>query len=370
MTNVLVVGQTPPPYCGQSIMIENLLRAPDSGVRMFHVPMKFSRRADEMGTFQAGKVFHLFVVIAKALAARIRHGCTTLYYPPAGHSRNGIYRDIAILLAIRPFFKHTAFHFHAGGLSEQLEAFPLWLHRLALRAYRKPDLSIRLSELNPDDGNYLGATRDVIIPYGIEDHWAMYSHAAAARGAAVKQLLCMGLLAESKGVLMLLEACRLLRARHLDFELTLAGRFGSPDFEVTCRAFIHRHGLQDIVHTPGVLTGDAKWDAFAKADVFCFPTFYESETFGVVALEAMQSSLPVIATRWRGVPSLVEDGVTGRLVPTHDSDALAEAIQEMIENPQSAAELGRNGRQRYCDSYMLHHYHSNMTRALQMIGPS
>ena len=68
----------------------------------------------------------------------------------------------------------------------------------------------------------------------------------------------------------------------------------------------------------GTRTGTRQGRCFLDSDVFCYPTHFESETFGLVLLEAMQFELPIVATRWRGVPSSVEDGENGFLVPVRD----------------------------------------------------
>jgi len=66
---------------------------------------------------------------------------------------------------------------------------------------------------------------------------------------------------------------------------------------------------------------------------FCFPTFFESETFGVVLLEAMQFSLPIVATRWRGIPSIITDGDNGFLVDPKDPIGLSEKLETLLRDP-------------------------------------
>jgi glycosyltransferase involved in cell wall biosynthesis len=101
----------------------------------------------------------------------------------------------------------------------------------------------------------------------------------------------------------------------------------------------------------GVLTGNDKVNAYANADIFCFPTFFEAETFGLVALEAMQFGLPVVATSWRGVPSLVRNNVNGFTVPPRDPEALAERISILIDDPALSRAMGRKGREIYLSNY-------------------
>ena len=360
---VLVVGQTPPPITGQSVMLRELVHGPYRSIRVHHVRMAFSRETADIGKFQCRKLAHLAGVVTRTWWARARHGCRTLCYPPAGHAPNAIYRDIVFLLLVRPFFKRTVLYFHAGGVSERVHAFPAPLRWLACRAYSKADCTIRTSSLNPDDGAFFGCTNNVVIPNAIKDVYPSFS--GKRRKESVRtRLLFMGILYESKGVLVLLEACANLVKRGCDVEVLLAGAFGSPEFEKTAQARVAQRGLADRVSFAGVLSGDDKWQAFLDADIFCFPSYFESETFGLVVLEAMQFGLPVVATRWRGIPSLVRDTETGLLVNIQDSGALADAIARLLEDPQRAAEMGRRGREVFCEHYTLAQYHSAVERVL------
>ena len=71
-----------------------------------------------------------------------------------------------------------------------------------------------------------------------------------------------------------------------------------------------------------------------------------SELLGLVALEAMASGTPVIASRVGGLPEIVEDGVTGYLVPPGDVASLRRRISDVLDDPAMAAELGSNARER------------------------
>ena len=161
----------------------------------------------------------------------------------------------------------------------------------------------------------------------------------------------MGLLRESKGLLVLLEACGLLAARGLPLELEVAGQFQSPEFESQVNARLQELDLAKHVRFLGVVQRDAKWEAYARGDVFCLPTFYEAETFGIVFLEAMSFGLPVVATRWRGIPEIVQDGQTGFLVDVYDAAALAERLEQLQIDPNLRQRLGQAGRERFLDEF-------------------
>lgn len=383
MIRVLVVGQTPPPHHGQAIMIERLLRAQFTRVRMYHVRMAFSQTIGEVGRFRLHKMWHLLSVIARIVYHRVVHRTTVLYYPPGGPSRVPLYRDLIILLSTRWMFRYTIFHFHAGGMSElypQLSRSLQWLMRRGLFG---ADAGIRVSRGAPDDTGVLQAKRQYVVHNGIEDpldavgeslyeRYDLARATSAGNGRGKKastnqqdrstastatydrqalRILSMSMLCESKGLSVLIEAAGLLAAHSVPFSLEIAGQFQNDEYERELRKRIDELGISHAVKFLGCVSGDAKWQAFARAGVFCFPTFYEAETFGIVLVEAMSFSLPVVATRWRGVPEVVEDGVTGMLVDVHDPVALAARLEELQDNPALAFEFGRAGRRKFLNEF-------------------
>ena len=138
------------------------------------------------------------------------------------------------------------------------------------------------------------------------------------------------------------------------------GAYPSPDVEARARRAIRDNGLDDVVVHRGPLTGAERLDAYSRADVFCFPSFYEAETFGIVLLEAMQFGLPVVATRWRGIPSVVTDGVTGFLVPVRDSAGLADRLALLLGDQALARRMGAAGRSAYEERFTLQRFHADL----------
>jgi glycosyltransferase involved in cell wall biosynthesis len=82
----------------------------------------------------------------------------------------------------------------------------------------------------------------------------------------------------------------------------------------------------------------------AQLEIFVAPSLWEG--FGLVFLEAMAQACPVIASRVSSIPEVVEDGVTGLLVPPNDAASLAEAIQSLLDDPSRAQAMGTAGRAR------------------------
>jgi len=357
---ILVVGQTPPPYHGQAIMIHNLLNTHSDHLEWFHVRMEFSSDMDEVGKFKIKKLWVLLKLIAKIYVFKLIHNVDVMYYPPAGPQKIPVYRDIIVLTATRWLFKKVVFHFHAAGVSEIHGTLSGFMRKLYQKAYFYPDVAIRLSEHNPEDGRFFMARKEYLIPCGIEDQGKDYLDLRSKETHSCVNILFVGVLTESKGVLVLLNSCLLLAQKQLDFHCYFMGGFESPAFQAKVENVIRCHGLEDRITFLGIQSGKDKIGSFVKADIVCLPTFYESESFGLVLLEAMQFQLPVIATRWRGIPSIVEDRRSGFLIPINDPEALAEKLEILIRNEPLRQKMGAAGRQLYCQKFTAQRHYQQM----------
>lgn len=369
---MLLVGQAPPPYGGQAVMIEQALRGRYDNTELFFVRMAFAREFRGAGRPSLRKALHLVALVARIAVARLRRRTTVLYFPPSGAERLPMYRDLVLLLCIRWMFAATIFHFHAGGVSELYPELRPWVRALFRRAFFHPDVAIRTSKAAPEDGLALLAAREFVIPNGVEDTAARAPEEwFAERDAGDPRILFVGLLRESKGVFVLLDACRELRTRGVPFRLELMGEFHSATIEDRVRAAIGEAHLAGTVTWLGALAGEDKDRAYARASVLAYPTFFESETFGLVLVEAMQFGLPVVASAWRGVTTVVEEGVNGHLVPARDSQALADRLETLLRDPAMRRRLGDAGRRRYESCYTLgrfHHELGTVFAALQAEG--
>ncbi|MBS1944504.1 MAG: glycosyltransferase family 4 protein [Bacteroidetes bacterium] len=363
--HVLVVGQTPPPFGGQAMMIEALLQAEPSQVRLFHVRLRYSDDMDSVGKFALRKVWVLFATILEVWRARYRYRTPMLYYPPSGPNRVPVLRDIIFLCATRWMFRWTVFHYHAGGVSGYEAKLPRLLRPLFRLAYRNAAMAIRTAPQNPEDGKLLGAKRDVVVPNGIPDARGTVVERTAAPGNPVV-ILFTGVLIPSKGVRVLLEAFRQVVGQGANVRLELMGRWGDEAFHTECMHFIARHGLQARISFLGVKRDQEKLEHFAGCDIFCFPSHFEAESFGLVLLEAMQFAKPVVTTCWRGIPSVVEDGVNGFTVPVEDPGAVAERLLQLIGDEALRMRMGQEGRRIFTGRFTLERFWQNMEEALTL----
>ncbi|MCL3881774.1 glycosyltransferase [Marivita sp. GX14005] len=152
-------------------------------------------------------------------------------------------------------------------------------------------------------------------------------------------ILFVGRLAPVKGLPILLEAVARLADSYPDLQLDIIG--DGPD-RVALEAEVARRGLDERIAFLGYRSQSEVAEALAAADIFALPSF--AEGVPVVLMEAMAAGLPVLATRIAGIPELVEDGVSGRLVAPGDENAFVDALKDLLGNAERRAAYGTAGR--------------------------
>jgi glycosyltransferase involved in cell wall biosynthesis len=150
----------------------------------------------------------------------------------------------------------------------------------------------------------------------------------------------LGQLVERKGIKVLIRAMALMK---VDADLLLVGGdWNDPGYPRQVRDLIRKLELTDRVHIenhrPDVLA------IFRRCDAFVLPSLSEARARSII--EAMSVGLPVVSTRVGGIPTLVEDAVTGLLVPPSDSEALAAALDCIAASSGLRTQFGDAGRAR------------------------
>ena len=179
-----------------------------------------------------------------------------------------------------------------------------------------------------------------IVHYGIEPDGVPRAYAPD-----VPRLLCVGRLIPIKGHIVLLRAFAQARRQVPSLRLDIAGR---GPLEPALRALVKELGIQDGVRFLGYVAPIQR--AIEDAAAVVVPSM--GEGFGMVALEAMERARPVIAAEIGGLGELVEDGVTGYLVPPGEAEPLADAIVALASDLPRAAEMGEAGRRRALEEFL------------------
>lgn len=168
-----------------------------------------------------------------------------------------------------------------------------------------------------------------------------------ARNGRRPLVLSVGQLKEKKGFPHLLKACRLLLNRGYDFRCEIVGH-GPAHGEL--EALINELSMGEIVSLCGALPHSKVIAKYAQATLFVLPCVQagDGDRDGIpnVLLEAMAMEVPVVSTRFSGIPEAVVDDLTGLLVPPGDTEALTDAIARLLDDLALREKMGREGRAR------------------------
>jgi glycosyltransferase involved in cell wall biosynthesis len=161
----------------------------------------------------------------------------------------------------------------------------------------------------------------------------------------------VGHLAPIKGQEDFLRAAALIAERRKDTDFVIIGEDKARGGEHRARLerLIAELDLRERVHLLGWL--DDVIPVLGALDLAVSAS--RAEPFGLAIIEAMASGAPVIATISEGAREIIEDGVTGKLVPIGDTEALAKAIDELLDNPSSRKRMATRARQTVCERFSL-----------------
>ena len=179
------------------------------------------------------------------------------------------------------------------------------------------------------------------------------------------RLLFLSNLIESKGIYVLLEACRMLKEEGIVFQCDYVGGESKLISGESFRNAIAERGLTDCVTYHGPQYGAAKDRFFRGADIFVQPTF--DDCFPLTLVEAMQYRLPIVSTDVGAIPDIVTDGVNGFVCPQRDVDALVVALRKLIGDRQLRVAMGQRGYELYRERMTLEVFEMRFTGLLKGI---
>lgn len=190
--------------------------------------------------------------------------------------------------------------------------------------------------------------RVAVVPLGVDLEEFRPRDSGTARESlglaqAGRVLLAVGRIEPLKGFDILIRAVAQMTLSEPVTLLIVGGdERASAEFE-RLRAVAHEVGVADRVRFVGSVPHEQLPVYYNAADVVCVPSFYES--FGLVALEAMASGVPVVASRVGGLVATVRDGRTGYLVPWRCPEPFAEKLDLLLRNEPLRQSLGRAARE-------------------------
>ena len=387
---ILFIAPLPPPVHG-SAMVSQYIKDSKLVQEQYDcdfVNLSTSRRMDEIGKGGMKKILRFVGAYFALLWKLLTHRYALCYLAITCHDM-GFLKDAPFVLLCKLFRRRVLIHQHNKGMSGCVERWPYrWLLPLV---YRNTTVMLLSWHLYDDIAAVVKREQVVVCPNGIPEqavgHWPLAvgsrdddncaaelqansqkpkanSQAPSANSQQpTAKILFLSNLIPSKGVYVLLDACRILRERGLDFVCDFVGGETKEIDRATFEAAVKERGLEGIVCYQGPKYGEEKEVYWQGADLFVQPTF--DDCFPLTLVEAMQHRLPIVSTDVGAIPDMVEDGVNGFVCKQRDVDSLVTALERLITDPALRQQMGERGYQRYREEFTLEAFEKRFAMLIQ-----
>lgn len=361
---ILFLVQLPPPVHGVSITNKKVIESKkllNSDIDFYILPLKFSDSIDNVDKLDAKKIIKTIVIAAKLFFQCLSSRPDFVYFTLSVIG-NTFFRDVLYISILKFLRVNVVYHLHRVGVNEAgiRSKIRHYLYKWAFSNAWVIHLTPRLYD---DISLYANRERCFFVSNGIDDPVGSSSKVVDHSKKSPVHFTFLSHMVPEKGVIILLNALVELRRRGINFEATFAGGRMSHECESAFNELLPANNMEGIVRYIGPVYGKEKDELLAKADVFVFPSLYDS--FGIVLLEAMAHSLPVVATVQGGIPDIVVDGETGYLVEKNNVLALADKMALLASSEKLRKEFGGKGRSRFELKYTTEVFERNMLHTLQ-----
>ena len=425
MNRILFIAPLPPPVHGSAMVSKYIKDSAkvQSVAQCDWVNLSTSRRMDEIGKGGAMKLLRFMGAYLKTLWLLLTHRYDLCYLAITCHGI-GFLKDAPFVWLCKMFGCRVLIHQHNKGMSNCIDRWPYrWLIPYI---YKRARVMLLSWHLYPDIAKVVKREQVVICPNGIaaeqqvncdgsqvnvasprlnaaeqrliatgsqvnvaeqrlkdsqsqgDDSPATplrltsssaainLSEAApltAHRSPLTVNLLFLSNLIPSKGVYVLLDACRILKDKGLDFQCNFVGGETKEIDRARFEAEVQRRGLEGMVRYEGPKYGEEKEEYWRSSDVFVQPTF--EDCFPLTIVEAMQHGLPVVSTTEGAVPDMVADGVNGFVCERKDVSGLAVALERLITDASLRRRMGEEGYRIYKEKFTLEKFEERFAECLR-----
>ena len=352
---ILFITPLPPPVHGSAMVsqyIKDSKLIKDSFDCDF-VNLSTSRKMDEIGKQSIMKIFR-FLGSYVSVFFKLLFNHYDLCYLAITCYGIGFLKDAPFVLLCKLFGRKVVIHQHNKGMSKCVDRQPYkWLLPLVYKNTKVILLSWHLYE---DIAKVVKREQIFICPNGIPEI-SETRNIQECKNSEPRFFFLSNLI-ESKGVYVLLDACKILKEKGYKFICDFVGGETTEINRAVFESAVKEKGLDEYVVYLGPKYGNEKeryWDA---ADVFVQPTY--EDCFPLTIVEAMQHGKPVVSTDEGAIPDLVVDGMNGFVCERRNVDSLANALEILLKDKDLRVKMGIEGYNQYINKFTLNAFEKNM----------
>lgn len=359
---ILFILHLPPPVHGAAMMGKYIHDSEVINGRFdcHYINLTTAKSLQDIGKGGVKKLWRFFRLLLRIVKGLVRVKPQLVYVTPNSHG-GAFYKDFVVVQLIKLMGYRVIVHYHNKGVATRQDR---WLDDMLYRLFFKNLKVILLAEaLYKDVEKYVKREDVFVCPNGIPE--SLKGEPMAERNNVIPQLLFLSNLLVDKGVLVLLDALKVLKEKGYSFVCHFVG---GETAEIDAARFadeVRSRGLDKMVLYLGKKYGEEKNEEYDNADVFVFPTYYYNECFPLVLLEAMEHAVPCISTREGGVSAIIDDGVNGFMVEKREANALADRIEFLLTHPEERPRMGIAGYQKFKNEFTLPKFETRMKQILE-----
>ena len=354
---ILFIVPLPPPVHGSTVMCQYIKDSKliNGELDCDYVNLSASRSTTEVHKFQLVKIWRVISIWFNVLGKLLANRYDLCYVALAFHG--SLLKDAPVALLCKLFRRKVVIHLHGKGASE--DAKRGFYHWLLKKTFKNTKVILLSWLLYPDVEEFVRKGNVMICPNGIPPIQSV----PLKKENTFPRLLFLSNLIESKGVIVLLDALKILKDKGYSFVCDFVG---GETAEIDSQRFqkeVEIRGLNELVIYSGKKYGEEKNNSFTHADIFVLPTM--NDCFPLVILEAMSIEKPVVTTAIGGIPDMVEDGKTGLIAEVGSDSSLADKLEQLLKNRDLIGQLGKEGKIQFHKYYSKEAFEACLNNALK-----
>jgi glycosyltransferase involved in cell wall biosynthesis len=331
-----------------------------------NIKINFSKSMETMGKITLSKLKELIDLKKKVKENLKNFNPEIVYFMPAT-ARIGLIREYLLFKEIKKKKKKIIYHIRARISKENRENY--FIEKIYIKMF-KNQKAIVLDESLKEDLKGLIKEEDIfVLPNSIKNEISSKEFRKIIEKRKNKKemtILFLSNMDKSKGWLKLLEACKILKEKKINFSCNFVGAWVKNQDEKEFKEFVKKNNLKEINYL-GKKIDKEKNEVLEKSDILVFPTEHKLETFGRVIIEAMMFGIPVIANGIASIPTTIINNKTGFVLKENSPKEIAEKIEILLKDKEKANKMGEEGRKRFLEYYEQKEYGKKFREILKKV---